>query len=117
MVAFAAALPAEPDPVDPLVGKWFWYKDRLATFKADGTASREEGGMHGTWEYLQNPQVQRHYRVVWADGRYIDDVVLAEDNQRAHVHGKDSQYNVRRSSDGKSADSKSFGNYFGTPKP
>ncbi len=96
MVALGTPLSAAPGLGDPIVGDWFWHLDHVATFNADGTA-RIKGGRKGTWEYLHNPEVNRHYRVIWAHGLYVDRVVFTEDGQRAFVRSnKGDRYEVRR---------------------
>ncbi len=94
--AGASSLRAAPEPADPLAGKWFWWGDIAVTINADGTVTSEQGGQ-GTWTYLHNPEVQRHYRVIWEHGKSIDDIALAEDSQRGHVrNAKGVQFDIRR---------------------
>lgn len=96
LVAFGACLQGAPEPVDPLTGDWLWYKDTPVTFKADGTVHNSNGA-DGTWQYLHNPQVQRHYRIIWERGKFIDEVVCAEDGQHARVRNQAGvQFDVRR---------------------
>lgn len=100
--AFGASLQAALEPVDPLVGSWLWYQGHPITIRADGTVHSDDSG--GTWQYLHNPEVQRHYRIVWEHGIYIDEVVLTEDGQRARVRNQNGiQYSVRRALDDKPA--------------
>ena len=111
--------PAGPttEPADPIVGNWFWYKNLPTTFKADGTMSRKDG-LQGKWEFLHNPEAQRHYRTVWDNGKFIDDVVFKEDGQSAHVSSnKGPKYDVRRVLGDPPADSGNAPNYFGSRKP
>ena len=72
LIAFNTAAPAAPGPSDPLPGNWLYFKNNPVTFNADGTAywpaKWHHGARHGTWEYLHNPEVQRHYRIVWEKG-------------------------------------------------
>lgn len=86
------------EPVDPLVGDWLYHKNHPVKFNVDGTADWQ-GSFHGTWEYLHNPEVQRHYRIVWDHGKSVDTLILAEDGQHGHVNnqtGHHNQYDVRR---------------------
>ncbi len=96
----AAAAHAAPEPVDPLAGDWFYHSNQTVTFKADGTVTNTNDGSFGTWEYLHNPEVQRHYRVIWSQGKYIDGLVLSEDGQSLRIHneagGKGNRYEGRR---------------------
>ena len=94
--AFGTALSAASDPNDPIVGDWLWFRGHLATFNPDGTATRADH-MRGTWEHVASPTVNRHYRVVWERGKFIDIVIFAENEQSAYVHGiLGHRYHVRR---------------------
>ncbi len=85
LLALAACSPhARATPPDPLVGDWLYYRNDPVTFNTDGTA-RWQGGGHGTWEYLHNPEAQRHYRIIWDEGRSVDTLSLGEDDQHAYV--------------------------------
>ncbi len=98
--ASVAWLRAAPATVDPLVGNWLYHDGNLVAFNADGTATHIGGGDAGTWEYLRNPEVQRHYRIIWEHGKFVDALVLSEDTQKARVHneagGHGDRYDVRR---------------------
>lgn len=99
-LALSTSLRAAPEPVDPLAGDWLYHHNQPVTFKADGTVTNTNDGSSGTWEYLHNPEVQRHYRVIWSHGKYIDGLVLSEDGQSMRIHneagGNGNRYEGRR---------------------
>lgn len=83
---------------DPIVGKWFWNADVAVTFAADGTCTSEQGS--GTWQFLQNAEVERKYRVNWDQGRAIDRVTFSRDGQTARVVNQvDYHFDTRRALD------------------
>jgi len=88
---------AAPGP-DPLIGKWFWHHNIQVEFHADGTATSDVNSS-GTWEYLNNPEVQRNYRVNWDHGKFIDTIILNEDGTTAVLVSSGKKYNIRRMTD------------------
>src|SRR5581483_4749112 len=69
-------------PDDPIIGKWVATnegKEGLLDYRADGTVGND-GGWTAMW--IKKPALPRRYEVIWAGGRYVDDVTLTEDGQR-----------------------------------
>ena len=94
-----AMLHAAPEPADPILGRWAWHNDRIATFKPDGTCDTDKGD-HGTWQYLNNPEAQRHYRLTWGHGLVVTKFILSEDTKTGQVvNDKNEHFNCRRATD------------------
>ena len=83
LVASFAVIAQSAEKADPIVGKWIWYQGAIATFDADETGV--SGGLKGKWRFLQNPEVQRKYRIIWNEGVFINSVVMSEDQQTLSI--------------------------------
>jgi hypothetical protein len=95
VAAHAATEPAE----DPLVGKWIWHSNQIVTFKADHSCT-SSANMDGTWQYVNNPEAQRKYTIIWAHGVYRDKLICSESMQSALLIGEGNKhFDVRRAKD------------------
>ena len=90
---------AAPQPEDPIIGQWVWHNDRLVTFKDDGTCESDKGDK-GTWQFQNNSEVQRKYRLNWGRGLAITKFILAEDKKTGQVvTDKNERFTCRRAVD------------------
>ncbi len=65
---------------DPIVGNWIYHGKNIATFHPDGTCSYPSG-LNGTWRYLNNPEVERKYEVIWKSGVFVESFRLSKDGK------------------------------------
>ncbi|GEM_PF-3624646 len=80
----------------------------------------ENTTLTGTWEFLNNPESNRKYQLIWDHGRFINRMTMAEDGRSAIMHdetNKNAKWNVRKlnETDTPPASGKSTGttNWFG----
>ena len=81
--AQSAATPA-PKP-NPIVGKWRYFNNHIVTITADGRLASSNGST-GAWEFSNNKEVERKYKLTWNGGVFIDALVMSRDGN--HLVGK-----------------------------
>ena len=65
---------------DPLVGEWRYFNDHVVTITADGKLASPKAT--GTWEFTNNKEVERRYKLTWEGGLFIDTLLLSRDGSR-----------------------------------
>jgi hypothetical protein len=97
--AAAQTAQAAPDVVDPIVGTWAWKIGETVTFDAKGICVLENTKLTGTWQFLNNPESERKYRLTWDRGRFINKVIFSRDGRSAIVYDEtdnNKHWNVRK---------------------
>jgi hypothetical protein len=78
-----------------VVGKWTWHAGRTALFKADGTATQNDGTAEfgkGTWVPTKDGTV----RIQWTEPVAVDILTLNGDTARVINTGSGIKFNINR---------------------
>src|SRR5215213_3686843 len=85
LIAASGLLPAQPPSPpalkpDPIVGEWRYFNNHIVTITADGRLASPKAA--GTWEFTNNKELERKYKLTWQGGLFVDTLVLSRDGNR-----------------------------------
>jgi hypothetical protein len=83
----SSAPTSTPTNPDPIIGNWIYHGKYIASIKADGTCSYPNG-LNGTWRYLNNPEIERKYEIIWKAGVFVETMKLSRDGKTLEGRNK-----------------------------